>query len=58
MLDKAICCLVDLGPGPLMAKFDVKAAYRNTPIHPEDRYLLGMKWRDCLYVDLVVPVYL
>ena len=39
----------------LMAKFDVKAAYRNIPIHPDDRFLLDMKWRDQFYVDLVVP---
>jgi hypothetical protein len=32
-----------MGPGALMAKFDVKAAYRNIPINPDDRYLLGMK---------------
>ncbi|CAB3988942.1 Hypothetical predicted protein [Paramuricea clavata] len=54
-VDDAIRALVDLGPGTLMAKFDVKAAYRNIPIHPDDRYLLGMKWRDRFYVDLVLP---
>ena len=37
-----------------MAKFDVKAAYRNIPIHPDDRFLLGMKWRDKFFVDLVL----
>ena len=52
---RLIRSLVDLGPGALMAKFDVKAAYRNIPIHPDDRYLLGMKWRDRFYVDLVLP---
>ena len=54
-VDDAIRSLVNLGPGALMAKFDVKAAYRNIPIHPDDRYLLGMKWRDRFYVDLVLP---
>ena len=54
-VDDAIRSLVDLGPGALMAKFDVKAAYRNIPIHPGDRFLLGMKWRDKFYVDLVLP---
>ena len=54
-VDDAIRSLVDLGPGELMAKFDVKAAYCNIPIHPDDRYLLGMKWRDSFYVDLVLP---
>jgi hypothetical protein len=56
-VDDAIRALVDMGPGALMAKFDVQAAYRNIPIHlyPDDRYLLGMKWRDRFYVDLVLP---
>lgn len=38
-----------------MTKFDVEAVYRNVPIHPEDRFLLGMRWRDQFYVDLVLP---
>ena len=54
-VDDAIRSLVSLGPGALMAKFDVQAAYRNVPIHPDDRFLLGMKWRDKFYVDLVLP---
>ena len=44
-----------LGRGALMAKFDVEVAYRNTPVHPADRFLLGMKWRDCYHVDLTLP---
>jgi len=43
------------GRGALMAKFDVEAAYRNVPVHPHDRYLLGLKWRGQYYVDLVLP---
>ena len=54
-VDDAIRSLVDLGPGALMDKFDVKPVYRNVPIHPDDRFLLGMKWRDLFYVDLVLP---
>ena len=38
-----------------MAKFDVESAYRNVPVHPSDRYLLGMKWRNHYYVDLALP---
>ena len=43
------------GRGALMAKFDVEAAYRNIAVHPSDRYLLGMKWRNLYYVDLALP---
>ena len=38
-----------------MAKFDVEAAYRNIAIHPDGRFLLGMKWRGQFHVDLALP---
>ena len=38
-----------------MAKFDVEAAYRNIAVHPDDQYLLGMKWRGQFFVDLALP---
>ena len=31
-----------LGAGALLAKIDVKSAYRNVLIHPDDRWLAGM----------------
>ena len=38
-----------------MAKFDVVSAYRNLAIHPQDRPLLGMMWRDKYYLDMALP---
>ena len=38
-----------------MAKFDVEEAYRNIAVHPDDRFLLGMKWRGVYFVDLALP---
>ena len=52
-VDDAIRHLIIFSPGALMAKFDVEAAYRNIFIHPADRYLLGMRWRDHYFIDLV-----
>ena len=43
------------GRGALMAKFDLKAAYRQVPVHPDDRWLLGMILEDDLYVDTTLP---
>ena len=51
-VDTIIRMVAEFGPGALMAKFDVEAAYRNIPVNPMDRYLLGMKWRGNYYVDL------
>ena len=44
-----------LGQGALLAKVDVKSAYQNIPIHPEDRWLLGMLWEGGLYTDTALP---
>ena len=54
-LDQIISMVLNHGPGALMAKFDVEAAYRNIAVHPDDRYLLGMKWRGQFFVDLALP---
>ena len=54
-LDQVIRVVSKLGVGALMAKFDVEAGYRNVPVHPSHRVLLGMKWPDQFYVDLVLP---
>ena len=43
------------GEGALLAKVDVKSAYRNIPVHPEDRWLLGMMWEGSLFVDTALP---
>ena len=42
-VDQIICLVSQFGKGALMAKFDVESAYRNVPVHPTERYLLGMK---------------
>ena len=43
------------GRETLLAKVDVKSAYRNVPVHPEDRWLLGMRWQGALFIDTVLP---
>ena len=34
---------------------DIKQAYRNVPVHPQDRLLLGMLWESKAYVDTALP---
>ena len=43
--------ILSLGPGSLLAKSDVKHAYRQIPVHPDDRPLLGMRWQGQLFCD-------
>ncbi len=66
-IDKDLCSLaytsvdnvareiVRRGQGALMAKIDIQQAYRNVPIYPWDRTLLGMKWKEVVYIDKVLP---
>ena len=49
--DDAIDAVVTVGPGALLAKIDVKEAYRNILVHSDDRHLLGMSWNQILFVD-------
>lgn len=38
-----------------MSKLDIKAAFRNIPVHPSDWELLGMKWEGLYFFDMVLP---
>ena len=51
-VDEAIDFIMHEGRGTLLAKIDIRDAYRLLPMHPHDRYLLGMAWKNQLYVDL------
>ena len=44
-----------LGSGALLAKLDIKSAYRLVPVHPQDRCLLGIEWKGARYVDGMLP---
>ncbi len=46
--------LVDAGKRGQMAAIDIKQAYRNVPIHPDDRPLLGVNWRNNIPLDNVL----
>ena len=54
-VDEAAARICARGAGTLLSKFDVESAYRIVPVHPDDRPLLGMEWRDHLYIDAALP---
>lgn len=66
-IDKSVCSLeyvtVDhiaagvraLGEGAMLAKVDVRSAYRIVPVHPDDRPLLGVRWGERVFVDKALP---
>ena len=47
--------ILRLGQGALLAKADVKEAFRNIPVATDDRLLLAMQWKGELYLDKVLP---
>ena len=51
----AIRKIVQLGPQSLLAKIDIKSAFRLIPVHPADRHLLAMSWKGSLYIDMCLP---
>lgn len=54
-VDQVAKTAVSLGKGALIAKIDIKSAYRLVPICGPDRKWLGMQWNDRLYVDGTLP---
>ena len=44
-VDTVVEYIVCTGPGTQLAKVDIRQAYRNVPVHPSDRHLLGMQWK-------------
>ena len=54
-IDEAIKGITQLGQGTLLAKIDIKSAFRLLPVHPADRHLLGMEWQGKVYIDTCLP---
>ena len=54
-IDDAATRVTALGPGCMLAKMDIRQAYRNIPVAPEDKYLLGLQWNNHIYIDQVLP---
>ena len=54
-VDIAVQHILSLGPGSLLAKLDVKSAFRLLPVHVADRHLLAMRWNDQIYIDTCLP---
>ena len=54
-VEDAVKAIIERGRGARLVKIDVRDAYRVLPVHPDDRWLLGMRWEDALYVDSTLP---
>ena len=54
-VDDAVKLLHPYGKGAIMAKVDLKAAFRMVPVRATDWDLLGMFWKGSYYVDTCLP---
>ena len=54
-IDEIVDQVLLWGRGSLLAKMDIKHAFRNVPVHPDDRILLGMSWEGNIFIDTVLP---
>ena len=50
-VDDVVDLILCLGKGARLVKVDLKRAYRQIPVHPQDHHLLGIMWKHEVYVD-------
>ena len=55
--DQALSLVARYRKDALMAKLDIKHAFRLCPVHLEDRELLGIHWQGQYYIDLRLPLW-
>ena len=54
-VDNLVSIINKHGQGCLMWKRDLKSAYRQLPVDPDDYHLLAYTWRGHIYLDLAIP---
>ena len=54
-VDTAARVVAQKGQRAQLAKIDIKSAYRMLPVHPDDHWLLGMRWEGMLFIDAALP---
>ena len=54
-VDEVAAHAISMGRNSLLAKIDIKAAYRLVPVCPANQACLGMYWKEQVYVDAMLP---
>ena len=54
-IDQAVTFIHLIGKGTLLAKLDLKSAYRRVPVRRADQNLLGFRWQGKIYTDTALP---
>ena len=54
-IDQALVLIQEHGKGAVLAKMDLKSAYRMVPVHPFDQALLGLTWKGVVHTEAALP---
>lgn len=54
-VEQVAATLRSLGKGALLAKVDIESTYKHVSIHPDDRLLVAIRWKNGICVDTVLP---
>lgn len=54
-VDEAVKFIQHFGYGTLLAKMDLKEAYRSISVHPADHPLLAVQWNSTTFLDGALP---
>eukprot|EP00731_Ephydatia_muelleri_P013873 Em0007g1183a len=54
-VDQVAAVAAKLGRGAILAKVDIESAYCLVPIEPRDRPLMGIRWKEKIYCDCMLP---
>ena len=54
-IDDTVNFIQVMGRGTLLAKLDLKEAYRAVPVHPADQGLLAVQWKGVTFIDRALP---
>jgi len=54
-VDSAIVEILKLDHVALLAKVDIKSAFRRLVVHPADHHLLATTWNEEIYIDTCFP---
>lgn len=54
-VDQGVTLILELQPGALLVKVGVAHAFQNILAHLDNCHLLGMRWDNSIFLDLILP---
>lgn len=54
-IDHLASLVTSVERGALLVKADIKETYCMVTIHPNNQHLLGIQWKNSIYIDRLLP---